>query len=147
MRRKGYARPVASLVSTDKEIIDLFSAWWPTSIAGKKPRFPTQNSRAVYRWEINSAVKVRAFIDQIGPFLRTERCRAKFALVGEFVDKILEPHTGKTKQRFPEYVERIRRLNHRGAAPFLGQIMLPSGETVLERVVASEMLALPAPQS
>ena len=36
-------------------------------------------------------------------------------------------------------------LSFEGA--FLGQIMLPSGETVLERVMASEMLALPAPQS
>ena len=34
-------------------------------------------------------------------------------------------------------------LSFEGA--FLGQIMLPSGETVLERVTATELLALPAP--
>ncbi len=34
-------------------------------------------------------------------------------------------------------------LSFEGA--FLGQIMLPTGETVLERIEASELLALPAP--
>lgn len=132
-RRNGYARPLASLASTDREVIELFSAWWPTSIAGKKARYPTANARAVFRWEINSAVKVRAFIDQIQPYLRTVRCRAKFELVGEFTDKVLAPHVGKTKQRHPEYIELIRRLNHRGSAPFVGK-------TVLEQVQEANML-------
>jgi len=140
-RRNGYARPLASLASTDREIIELFSAWWPTSIAGKKPRVPSANARPVYRWEINSASKVRAFIDQIGPYLRTARCRAKFEVVSEFTDKVLAPHQGKVKQRHPEYIALIRRLNHRGSAPFLGQILLPgSGTTVLEAVFQREML-------
>lgn len=139
-RRSGYVRPLASLASTDLQVICLFSEWWPTSIAGKKPRYPTANSRAVYRWEINSAMKVRAFIDQLQPYLRTERCRAKFALVSEFTDKVLAPHVGKTKQRHPEYIELIRRLNHRGSTPFLGQILLLSGKTILEHAEAQKML-------
>lgn len=139
-RRNGYARPLASLASTDRQVIELFSEWWPTSIAGKKPRFPTANSRAVYRWEINSAAKVRAFIDQLMPYLRTVRCRAKFELVSEFTDRVLAPHEGKTKPRHPEYIALIRRLNHRGSAPFLGQIMLPNGRTVLEHATAQELL-------
>lgn len=147
-RRNGYARPLASLASTDREVIELFSAWWPTSIAGKKPRIPTANARPVYRWEINSASKVRAFIDQIGQYLRTERCRAKFEIVSEFTDKVLAPHEGKTKPRHPEYIALIRRLNHRGSAPFLGQILLGNGKTVLEHVVAAQMLpAIAGPKS
>lgn len=121
VRRGGYARPLASLASTDLQVIELFSTWWPTSCAGKKPRFPTTNARAVYRWEINSAFKVRAFIDQLGPYLRTERCRAKFSVVSQFTDKVLAPHAGKVKQRHPQYIEMIRRLNHRGSAPFVEQ--------------------------
>lgn len=139
-RRNGYARPLASLASTDRQVIELFNAWWPTSIAGKKPRYPTPNARAVYRWEINSAAKVRAFIDQIGPYLRTERCRAKFEIVSEFTDKVLAPHEGKVKQRHPEYIALIRRLNHRGSAPFLGQILLPNGRTVLEHATEQQLL-------
>lgn len=129
-KRNGYARPLASLASTDLQVIALFSDWWPTSIAGKKPRFPTENARPVYRWEINSAVKVRAFIDQMLPHLRTDRCKAKFALVSEFTDKVLAPHVGKVKERHPEYIAKIRELNHRGASPFL----LPTGKTVLEQI-------------
>ncbi len=72
--------------------------------------------------EINSAAKVRAFIDQIQPYLRTKRCKDKFLLVGEFVDKILAPHTGKTKVRHPEYIDKIRRLNHRGNKPYIPRI-------------------------
>lgn len=147
-RRHGYARPLASLASTDKEVIDLFGLWWPTSIAGKSPRFPTPNSRAVFRWEINSAIKVRAFIDQIQPYLRTKRCKDKFALVSEFTNKVLAPGQGKYKARYPEFIARIRELNHRGAAPFLGQIMLPTGRTVLEEVEQSKLLpALSGPQA
>lgn len=37
----------------------------------------------------------------------------------------------------------VNMLSFEGA--FLGQIMLPSGETVLERVTATNLLALPAP--
>ena len=129
-RRNGYARPLASLVSTDRQVIDLFSEWWPTSMAGKKPRIPTPNARPVYRWEINSAVKVRAFIDQMYPHLRTKRCRAKFDVVGEFTDKILAPRAGKVRPRHPEYIEMIRRLNHRGSTPFEHAVenMLPAIE-------------------
>lgn len=133
-RRSGYARPLASLVSTDRQVIELFSAWWPTSIAGKKPRTPSPNARPVYRWEINSAAKVRAFIDQLQPYLRTERCRAKFELVSEFTDKVLAPHEGKIKPRHPEYIALIRRLNQRG-------------RTVLEHATESRLLpALEAPK-
>lgn len=107
----------------------MFSAWWPTSIAGKKPRFPTPNSRAVYRWEINSAVKVRAFIDQIRPYIRTVRCMAKFAVVSEFTDKMLLPHVGKVKVRHPEYIAQIRLLNRRG-------------RTVLEHAQEKQLLSL-----
>lgn len=135
-RRNGYARPLASLASTDKQVIELFSKWWPTSIAGKKPRYPTPNARAVYRWEINSAIKVRAFIDQIVPHLRTERCKAKFELISEFVDRVITPYAGKIKTRHPEYIALIRRLNHRGSAPF----MLPSGKTVMEHVTSQKLL-------
>lgn len=120
-RRNGYARPLASLASTDVEVIEFFNRCWPTSIAGKKPRIPTPNARPVYRWEINSATKVRAFIDQLAPHLRTTRCKTKFALVSEFVDKILEPHQGKVKPRHPEYITKIRELNHRGSAPFVAK--------------------------
>lgn len=135
-RRHGYARPLAALASTDRQVIDLFSTWWPTSIAGKKPRFPTPRARAVYRWEINSAMKVRAFIDQITPFLRTTRCRDKFAVVSEFTDKVLAPHTGKVKQRHPDYITRIRAMNQRG------QMMQPSGKTVLEHAQEKQLLSL-----
>lgn len=134
-RRNGYARPLASLASTDRQVIELFSGWWPTSIAGKRPRFPTANARAVYRWEINSALKVRAFIDQIQPYLLTERCKAKFEVVSEFTDKILAPHRGKVRPRHPEYIDLIRRLNHRGSAPYVG-----TGKTVLEHVAEQKML-------
>jgi hypothetical protein len=133
----GYARPHASLASTDRQVIDLFSTWWPTSIAGKKLRFRTPNSKAVYRWEINSASKVRAFIDQIRPHLRTERCRAKFALVSEFTDLILAPHIGRTRPRHPEYIDAIRRLNHRG------QLLLPSGETILDAITETKLVSAP----
>lgn len=141
--RNGYARPLASLASTDRAVIDLFCGWWPTSIAGKNPRVPTPNARAVYRWEINSAIKVRAFIDQIAPHLRTERCRLKFAVVSEFVDLVLSPHAGKRRPRHPEYIDAIRRLNHRGSAPYIPNSMLPSGQTVLERIQSDNLLPAP----
>jgi hypothetical protein len=142
-RRKGYARPLASLCSTDQQVIALFDLWWPSSMAGIAPRVPTENSRPVYRWGINSAVKVRAFIDQLSPFLRTDRCKQKFDLVGEFVDRILAPHTGKEKPRFPEYIDRIRQMNRRGSLPFLGQILLPTGETVHQRIESQKLLPPP----
>lgn len=141
-RRDGYCRPLASLASTDRQVIAYFDSWWPTSIAGKKSRIPTPNARPVWRWEINSAVKVRAFIDQIRPHLRTIRCQEKFDLVSEFTNLVLAPHEGKVKQRHPEYIARIRELNHRGSSPFLGQILLGDGKTVLDHVTGSGLLRI-----
>lgn len=140
-RRNGYARPLASLASTDREVIMLFDSWWPTSIAGKKSRTPTPNAKPVWRWEINSAIKVRAFIDQLFPYLKRSACRAKFEVVGEFTDKILAPHVGKVRQRHPEYIERIRLLNHRGSAPFVPKpILLPGKGVTIEEFVGKQGL-------
>lgn len=141
-KRQGYTRPIVSLCSTDREVIALFDSWWPTS-SNKKPRFPTERARAVYRWELNSAKKIRAFIDQVRPHLRTERCKTKFALVSEFVDKVLEPHTGKTKPRHQEYLPAIRLLNQRGRQP--GQLLLGNGKTVLQHMEAAKLLPAPKP--
>lgn len=136
-QREGYARPTASLCSTDLQVIELFNSWWPTSRAGCKPRFPKCNSNAkpVHRWEINSAFKVRAFIDQIEPFLKTDRCKEKFVVVSEFTNKVLEPSQGVRKQRYPEYKEMIMRLNHRGIAPFI-----PSSERLIEHARSNDLM-------
>lgn len=112
----GRVRPLACLCSTDRQIIAMFSAWWPSSASGKTPRKPTKNANLVYRWEINSAAKIRIFIDQILPHIKTDRCRRKFELVSSIADKMLASHRGKRKPRYPEELAEIRRLNRRGTA-------------------------------
>lgn len=128
--------PQVSLSSTDQQVIRFFCERWPATTMGY--RILGGNTRPVYTWCVRSSVRVHRFLTDITPYLRTDRVKAKAALVFAFCSHMLAEQynrEGDKGWKVP-YVERIRRLNEKGIP------LLPSGERVIDRVRA--MLPPPA---
>lgn len=110
-----YTRPVVTLTMTDRSVVDLFHGWWGGSVAGYQPK---GNARYAWRWTINSRPPIGRFLDDLGPEFRTERVRAKAALLAEDLAERIqgckndEGYLGRCLERY----QRMKDLNRRGAS-------------------------------
>jgi hypothetical protein len=134
--------PSVLLASTDEEVIAFFCARWPATSLQR--RLPNKNCKLVYTWRVASAIRVHRFLEQIFPHLRTGRVKTKARLVLSFCEHLLDAQYNRESDKSwkTPLVAEIRRLNRKGPPP--PDIVLPSGERVIDRIRADHLLPPPA---
>lgn len=110
---RGYTRPAVVLSSTDKSMVDVFHENWPGNTHAHWPSNP--NARKQFTWMLQSLDRIEGFILDIRPYIKSERVRAKAALLLEDIRARASGYRSpqalaKRKQRHLK----MRALNRRG---------------------------------
>lgn len=113
--RLANCRPIAMLTSTDREVIEFFQSRWPGQVRTFTPKSRNGVAREAQTWRLGANDSVECFIRDLLPHLRTERVRAKAALVlADIDDRTLYQRDPDVRSRSRERRDHIRRLNARG---------------------------------
>jgi hypothetical protein len=111
--RRGYARPVVSVTSTDAEIVGFFQERWRANL--RSVGSVSNKAKEAFEWRLYSSWKIELFINQILPFILTSRVRNKMQLV---FDACRERQQGTRdpgyKAKRDDLRMQVRKLNQRG---------------------------------
>jgi hypothetical protein len=111
-RRPWLTRLLVSVANTDRSSIEFFADAWGGRVRTRKQ--PSPASKVPYEWSIGGQ-RAAFFVEDLLPYLRTDRVRAKFevALESQAVrwSAIKSP---ATRERLADLLTEMRRLNHRG---------------------------------
>jgi hypothetical protein len=112
--KRGYTRPIVTLTSTDRQVIDVIQDRWPGCVKTYQPK---GNARPAHRWTLNVRPAIARFLWDMMPLLKTERVRRKAELVLEDIGARVQGARGEDYlAQCHERREQIRALNHRGVA-------------------------------
>ncbi len=119
-KSRGTARwsPRVSLISTDREVIEFFCRYWPTTVAGpysKNGKINSSKWKPSYRWNHSDQFKVREFLRTISPYLKRTIVRERVAIVIEFCDRALASYRKHGQEDWKELLyDKLKPLNKRG---------------------------------
>lgn len=106
-------RPIVSLTSTDKSMVDVFHDNWPGYMQSVQPRNP--NAREQFTWTLLTLDKIEGFILDVRPYLKSARMRTKAKLLLEDVRARAElRRTDAARARMAARHIKMRALNRRG---------------------------------
>lgn len=106
-------RPVATLTSTDRSMVDVFQTHWPGYLQSRVP--PNPNAREQFTWTLYGLDQIEGFVLDIQPYFKSARVRAKAALLLEDIRARAAQHrTPEARAARAERVEKMRALNRRG---------------------------------
>jgi hypothetical protein len=110
--REGYVRSLATVTSTDPDVLESFMRMWPGQF--RSVGQPTPRAREAWKWTVEGDTLI-AFLLDLRPHIRTPRVAAKFDLLIE-VQRIRRPGSRDPnyKSMLQAYRERMRVLNLRG---------------------------------
>lgn len=121
-----------SMSNTDTELVGWFHERWPGHVSAQRgPLSQRPGWAQAWRWELKQR-RAAAFLEQIGPYVKSQRVRQKLDLALEFQSQ--KAFLGRSPLRFAyvaaqlAFYERMRELNQKGpgvpgrAERFLGHI-------------------------
>lgn len=117
-RIASYTRARVLLSSTDQEIVNFFHTRWPGSCRNYMPQSRTGRAKRAWSWTV-SCRKAITFLQDIRPYIRTSRVRAKIDLVFEAQAHRHQgpsPDQAAYRRLHDGYRARMTGLNRRGVA-------------------------------